>query len=1001
MKMFLTVVALCLPALGQAVYSGPGSYLGPAISNGGNCASPNYCAYNGVDLIPAGTPPNVSNSDGTNNGATVYDTTFLGHASFDGSTFSNPAYLSPVTRLTDVNSSTALCNAYTAGEGGSGAVTAVNTNTSLVAVTCNGSEFVGLFNTSGPNKGHFTPIHSGVLITRDLCVSGCVSGSSSQTEDFGSTVFSHTDPNTLFSFGINNSEITTATTVCPYSINPATGAYSLLTCLVDFKYGLPQYNAPQWAASTNYNWGDYVIHPLSSAEMATGGVWTTGHIYALGDIVVAQSGSIACMYVLVAASGTATTGPAPSFINGNGNTVCKTDTLADATGNKWRGTSSTAQFLYQNTGAAGTSGSSFVLTGKPDLLSTLNDGTNIVWTNVGPAYVPVQHNGFWMTASGVSSDATYNVGGIFYPSKYSTAISTNTYGSATAGYSKYTGSQGTGADVIVYDATANAFQHLNTLTGIWTTFTCGDGTNGLTCSGIRASTVGTVPLTQISNPLGGGPCPYLIHNSSMNGSGTAPYSLVTEQGGYLGTGCSGILPYQVWNESPSAFNAVTSLQVSYAGFNHSAIDQTELVAFNGSGSSNPCCNYTGGWFTSIYQLSSVSSQPAVSVYLAPAINLPGSGSYPSGCYSSPSGSQQPSCNLAAVLDSHLSCVGGCDHGSFHGCGTSYNYANLGPAFNAWQNMETCWPTGTAYSASSLPGSSAGPVSQFTHTNATGTCGVFSCQFQISEWSQDGNWLFWSSDWGCQLGSTTGSAPVVWSSGSYYQAFIQPSVPAGLTSLCGYPWLPGTSYAGGNTITPIEGTTGIGAIDDVFQALTSGTSGPNSSIGSNQPACLQYMNVAGVWTANTAGSCFAGTNPPSMTALTVTGASESGTTGTIVVSTGVALNVGAQVTLTGFTPAGWNGTFPVAGTVGANCPGTNCAAVTSFQPAGLPSGLSAATALGTAASEGDRVCDSPSDNGSGSVNSLNPSGCSAGVMWQDLGPQTQRGDVFAVNLGNQH
>src|ERR1035441_9746812 len=84
--------------------------------------------------------------------------------------------------------------------------------------------------------------------------------------------------------------------------------------------------------------------------------------------------------------------------------------------------------------------------------------------------------------------SNYNVGGIFYPSKYSTAISTNTYGSATAGYSKYTGSQGTGADVIVYDATANAFQHLNTLTGIWTTFTCGNGTNGLTCSGIRAST---------------------------------------------------------------------------------------------------------------------------------------------------------------------------------------------------------------------------------------------------------------------------------------------------------------------------------------------------------------------------------------------------------------------------------------------------------------------------------------------------------------------------------
>lgn len=328
MKMFLAVVVFCLPAWGQALYSGRGSYQGPAvIAASNNCTAPNYCAYNGVDVIPEGTPPGLSNSDGTNNGATVYDTSFLGHKNFDGSTFSSSAKLSPITRLTDANSAGVTCNAYSAGSGGSGAGTLTSTNTTLVGVVCNGAEHIGLFNTSGPNRGHFTPIHSGAFITGDLCVTGCVSGSSSTVENFGSIVFSYTDPSTLFAFGAH-SDISAVTTVCPYSINTATGAYSALTCIVDFKYGLPQYSAPQWAASTHYDWGAYVIHPLLSSEMATGGAWTTGHTYAVGDIVVAQGGTIACMYVLKTASGTATTGSSPDFIS---STPCKIDTLTDGT----------------------------------------------------------------------------------------------------------------------------------------------------------------------------------------------------------------------------------------------------------------------------------------------------------------------------------------------------------------------------------------------------------------------------------------------------------------------------------------------------------------------------------------------------------------------------------------------------------------------------------------------------------------------------------------------
>ncbi len=984
MKMFLAVVFSCLPAFGQAAYSGAAAYYGSVgYSIGTSCAAPNYCAYNGVDLIPAGTPPLLSNSDGTNNDATVYDSTYLGHTNFDGSTFSNAALLSPVTRLTDANSSSKTCS-YAAGQGGSGEFVMVNSDTSLVGVACSGQEFVGLFNPSGANQGHFSAIHGGVFISTDLCVSGCVNEGSDTTEDFGSISFSLTDPTKLFTFGNNSYDITAAngydgTSVCPYTINTSTGTYSLGTCVVDFKYGLPQYSAPNWAATTSYDYGAYIVHPLSTAEMATGGAWTTGNIYALGDIVVAQGGSVACMYRVTKAAGTATSGSSPLFAS---TAPCKNDILTDAAGNTWRGTNSTAQFLYQNTGAAGTSGLSFVIGGHPDILSTFSDGAIIVWTNVGPAYVPANANQLWAAIGGVSSDTSY--GG--NPSKYAMAISTNSYGNALGGYAKYTADQGTGADLVLYDATANAFQHLNTLTGIWTSYACATG-NGFTCGSLTSSVVGT--LTTITQPISGQNCPYYIHNLKSNTLGT--FGRITVQA-YVYSACS-LIKFQVWNMQTSAYNAASSLQITYAGMNHSAVDTAEMVAFNGSASPS---GYEGGWFSSVYPLAAAASQPGVSVFLKPGVNTTPP-PYPEGCNTT--AGTNPDCNLSDVLDSHLSCVGGCENRALHGCGTSYNYATLGPAFNAWQNMETCYPTATVYAAGSLPPTSAGPVSQFTHTFATGASVTFSTQFQISEWSQDGNWLFWSSDWGCLLGSTTGSAPAVWSSGTYYQTLALTSVPANPTSLCGYPWAASNSYVAGNTIDPLENTTGAGGVDDVFQALNSGTSGANSSLTNNQPACLQYVLVSGTWTENTKGSCFAGTNPPSKTALAVMAATESGTTGTFTVS-GVTLNVGALVTLSGFTWTGGNGngTFAVTGTVGTDCPGTNCGSVTTFQLAGMPSGLGTATTLGTAAAQGDTVCDSPSDNGSGSVNSFNPASCSGGVTWSDRGVQTQRGDMFAVNLG---
>jgi hypothetical protein len=191
----------------------------------------------------------------------------------------------------------------------------------------------------------------------------------------------------------------------------------------------------------------------------------------------------------------------------------------------------------------------------------------------------------------------------------------------------------------------------------------------------------------------------------------------------------------------------------------------------------------------------------------------------------------------------------------------------------------------------------GKVWQFTHTFATGTSATFSTQFQISQYSQDANWLFWSSDWNCQTGSTTGVAPTVWTSGTYVGKLAVAPVPANATSMCGLPWAPSTTYVVGNMINPIEGTSGSGAVDDVFQAIY------------------------------------------------------------------------------------------IGGPTGATQPG----------PA-LPNSYFNTSVGPTASAPGNTICDSASG---ASMNPTVPysSSCSGGAVWQDLGSQNQRGDVFAVNLGH--
>ncbi len=1085
MKRFLAVVLVCLPAFGQATYSGMAVHSGSATyvtSSSGTCAAPNFCAYTGADIVPWGTVPDFGGI--TNNNATAYDTSYLGHTNFDGSAFSNSALLSPITRLTDSVSAYGRTNAnFTAGMGGSGVFTLTNTNTSLVRIDQNSAGLICLFNTSGPNQGHCgtpsggwsgTPPSSGIFITTGQ-LSGGSCTSNCPVNDFGPLSFSLTDPTVLYTFGNNSYDITTPTTVTPYAINLATGSYSVGSPLVDFQYGLPiGSNAPNWTANTFYAYGAYVTHVLnipgsSNAEYLA---YNASTLYNPGDIIV-PGGAGTCMYRAIV-GGTTNGTLATSFFSGS---PCKNDIVKEAAPStlQWRGTNSAAQFVYQNTGTTGTSsGSGFqwvitpstlatdgsitsglavltsssnpfhasqvgqalsvtgagnstgttplfttilsyqnagqvtlatpalhttttsatvALTGHPDVMSSsVGDSNGIVWTNVGPSYAIANGSQLWRAIGGISRDTAYSG----HASKYGIAISTNSYGLAPT-YSKYAADQGTGAWGLEYDAVSDIYHLLNTLTGIWTDWSCSSG-SGYACPR-TATTVGV--LTAFSNPLGTGQaCPFYIHNLKLSSNGS--FAVFTNQADVYAA-CTSLSHFGLWQTSTANFDGIRSFQFTFAGINHWAIGTNKMVAFNNSG-----WGYTSGVFLGVYNANNaqgnngvggfapgVGYSPPFSVYLSPLASQSTQQTTPPGCYvTSGNGIHNPDCNLSEILDSHLSWVGDPGTDTYPACGTSYNYATLGPAFNAWQNMETCYqtsptyPTGYAPPASyTLPSTSVGNVWQFTHTFATGTSSSFSTQFQISEYSQDANWLFWSSDWDCQNGSTDGSIPVVNANGFLGQLPVTP-VPASPTSFCGLPWQPLTPYVLGNLSNPIEGTSGSGLIDDVFQAIAvngTGTSGPSSALPGGQPQCGTI-------------SCFANTNPPGVTRLATNGAMSVGSA--VLTSTSNPFSptqVGQSISISGAGNAA--GTIPLYATI------------TSFQNSGqvtlsvstLETGGTSGATVNLTTSAGDTVCDSSNPTVNPDV--INPSlpysaSCPNGIVWQDVGPQNQRGDVFAVNLGNQ-
>jgi hypothetical protein len=210
-----------------------------------------------------------------------------------------------------------------------------------------------------------------ILITQAMNLSN--PGSNSTSFNFGAPFMDLQDPSVAWIYGTNTQNTTSnlwvnkaifgGTNQHTASFVPD-GSFTLATTpTVDFQYALPVTYAPVYSTSpVAVAAGDYTIHqliapPSANAEFLQYAPLTA---YNAGDITVPGTNGDgvttnpgACMYKVLVGGTTGSSAPNFGSIN-----PCQTHAVTDGTV-KWQNLSSTAQFLYENTGTAGTtSGSS-------------------------------------------------------------------------------------------------------------------------------------------------------------------------------------------------------------------------------------------------------------------------------------------------------------------------------------------------------------------------------------------------------------------------------------------------------------------------------------------------------------------------------------------------------------------------------------------------------------------------------------------------------------------
>jgi hypothetical protein len=751
------------PARAQTATLGGATGSGYFIVGSPACLPGRYCASIETDIVQ---PPAVPNMGGlTKNGTVFYDTSYARGTA------------SPVIRCSDT--ATAASGTYpyvskSAGLGGSGdAAPLFNANDTLLHMNDNqGDNWIVPFN---PASLACSP-----AITANLNQSS--SGSSSSSFNFGSGYFDWTNTN-IYHGAVNSTQVT------PYTINPATGTFTVgvgggtgVTGApeADFQYGLPMGSlVSAWQASHSYTSGQYVTYTLTSAQAPD---WAASKsTYNVGDIIQPLANNPDnCALKLVQSGTTGSTEPTWSS-SGNPCHTAAWGTYADGTA-AWQNLGGPAVFTFQLSSGGGTSGSStpaFVptATGHPDLMTTVSDGS-LTWTNTGVMVTPGYRD-----LAGQSYNAT----------RFCQATSTDVYG-YNGSYST-DGSQGTGTWETCYSSTLNEYVTLNTATGWQSVTTCTGGT-GYNCSG----------GSWVMNPVGAytslttGGCGFFIH--STKGSYTMDYPVIDNQANLIGA--SGCETGNSVSWAPFASFNSSGANEYRAGLNHYAMQNTHLVdigqacldnSFGGSGCAIGNFGYVAGAYDAVFQAANPYTLADVTISWQPT---PCS----STGYSAGVVYTIPPCTFGAAYDSHLSPAynpSGADNAPV--CGSIFNIQSVSPVpFAPWQGEMICVPTFPTWAYGASPSGQNAPW-RFTHEFNSGSNSFFDVQFAISQCSEDGLFCAFSSDWMCTLGNTSG----------------------GSSSLCGAPWVGDTVYTAGQYVNPFSSTGGAGNSYGVFEITTGGTS----------------------------------------------------------------------------------------------------------------------------------------------------------------------------------
>jgi hypothetical protein len=731
----------------------------------------NPTGYTGTTIVAPNSSLPYPLGTYTKNGAIVYDTSYLAH----GETFN---HLSRIVRCTDQNfapSSGSPLGGFSAGLGGAGSGILWNTNSTLIHVIgSSGSGEIALFNPS--------TLVCNPAITADK--NQTHPGSSSNLAAFGVGEFSQSNPSIWWAGGVVGSDVLSNMVVTPYTINTSTGYYSVGSTAEDSTFGMPVgANVAEWQASQSYAAGVYVKHTMISSEYKT---WAATTAFSQGDII--YPGAPNCGF-MVQTAGTTGSGTQPTWPLVSGACGGNPTTVTDGTV-KWRSmVSAPPAFIFQLTSAGGTSGSTtpaFVpggLGGHPDLGSTVSD-SSLTWTNVGVNVITP--NGLWSSGRRVSPDGT----------KFEGSFSINTYGAvpgsyvatdAGVNYANANGDQGTGDTTVVYDATANIYHLMNTMTLIQTDFVCTGGT-GYNCLG--GSFVQTPQGTAT-----GQACPFLLHDSAASaGVNTAILSVSSN---LIGPSCPAAAAV-AWR-ALQPFTAATQLLAQYAQVSHTAFGFSNIIGIAQSASTY---GYTSGVYSNLVNLASPQIFPATTWQAYPC----DAGSWYPG---------DPNQPCQVQFDTHLSWAYNPNQlDTSPVCGTFFdvtastaNSMNPGAAYEGEVACFSTIPTATSAGSSEL-----GTQWRFGHTASFQTNQNFNLWFNIGQESQDGRFYAFGTENLGQFGSTTGSAPTL--------PISNPSV----LCLGGFPWLASTVYTAGTVITPIASLNGGGEPYHTYQALTTGTSG---------------------------------------------------------------------------------------------------------------------------------------------------------------------------------